>query len=96
MNLYGGKKIQLEQEKIKVYRAMVWSSQHVLNNLLNQMMMFKLTAESTPEFNPNIIKLFDEMVDDAEKQIKALSNITDLDENKIRDSVSAYEYLKDS
>ena len=77
----------VENEKLKIYQAMVWSSQHVLNNFLNQMMLFKLTADDTPNFDPKILLMFDEILHDAEERIEALSNIAILEENEIRNSV---------
>lgn len=82
--------ILIEHEKLKIYKAMVWSSQHVLNNFLNQMILFRLTAEDTPNFDSKVLAMFDEIMIEAEGQIKALSNVSNLEENEIRNSVAHY------
>ncbi|WP_417503912.1 hypothetical protein [Marinomonas gallaica] len=78
---------QLNSEKLKIYRAMVASTHHVLNNLLNQMLFVKMKAEDTPGFDPKVLKIYDTIVDDAKSQIEALSNVTEVNEDSITDSV---------
>lgn len=73
--------------KIKVYKAMIHSAHHILNNFLNQMMIFKLTAEDTPGFDPKILSLYDKIIGDATTQIDALSSITTIDDISIREAL---------
>ena len=80
----------MENEKNSIHKATLWSSQYVLNNFLNQMLIFKQTAEHTPDFNPAVLVLFDDIVDDAQKQIEALNNVESLSEEEIRNSVLPY------
>lgn len=81
------RKIRLQNEKNKVYRATIWSSQYVLNNCLNQMSILKRIAEATPDFSPSAIALLDDVINDATQQIEALSSIKNLEENEIKNSV---------
>lgn len=78
---------QVNKEKVKIYRAMVQSTHHVLNNFLNQMLIVKMKAESTPGFDPKVLKIYDKIVEDAQEQIRSLSNITHISEESIHDSV---------
>lgn len=78
---------QLNNEKVKIYRAMVKSTHHVLNNFLNQMYIVKMKAESTPGFDPKVLDMYDRIVSDAQQQIHALSNVTHVNEDNIHDSV---------
>ncbi|MCK4837816.1 MAG: hypothetical protein KAS94_03380 [Desulfobulbaceae bacterium] len=78
-----------EMEKIKVYKAMIHSTHHILNNFLNQMMIFKLTAEETPGFDYDVLSLYEKIIEDASIQIDALSSITNIDEISIRESVAS-------
>lgn len=78
---------RVSKEKLKIYRAMVQSTHHVLNNFLNQMLLVKMKAEATPGFDPNVLTIYDQIVEDAQRQIHALSNITDISESSIHDSV---------
>jgi len=77
-----------EQEKIKIYKAMMFSTHHILNNFLNNMQLFKMTAENTSDFDPEILSLYDVVIDDASAQIEALGNITAIDEGSIHASVT--------
>ena len=82
------KEYKVEHEKIKIYKAMMSSTHHVLNNFLNQMQLFKITAESIPDFDPDILVLYDQIMKDANEQIDALGSITSIDEVSIRSSVT--------
>jgi len=78
---------QIEVEKVKIYKAMIASSHHILNNFLNQMLIFKMTAEDTPGFDPNVLKLYDEIIEDAKRQLEALSSIKEITHKAIKESV---------
>ena len=78
---------KVEQEKLKVYRAMISSSHHILNNFLNQMQLFKITAENTPGFDRDVLGLYDRIMKEATEQIKALSNVSEVSEKHIQESV---------
>jgi len=79
---------RVEREKIKIYKAMLSSTHHVLNNFLNQMQLFKITAEQTPDFNPDVLALYEQIMKDATEQIDALGSIANIDEISIQNSVS--------
>ena len=74
-------------EKIKIYKAMLSSAHHILNNFINQMTIVKMTAEDTPGFDPNTLTIYDQIISDAAEQIDALSTITDISEESIIESV---------
>ena len=82
------KLVKLESEKVKIYTAMLSSSHHILNNFLNQMQLFRITAAKTPGFPPEVISMYDSIMKDAQTQIKALGNITNIDEKSILESVA--------
>ena len=79
---------KVEKEKVKVYRAMIFSAHHILNNFLHQMQVFKITAEHTPDFDPQILAMFDKIMEDASEQIQALSNVSEITEQSIKKSVA--------
>ena len=79
---------KIENEKIKIYEAMMFSTHHILNNFLNNMQLFKMTAEDTPEFDPEVLSLYDLVIKDASTQIEELGNITTIDETSIHASVT--------
>ena len=78
---------QIEHEKIKIYKAMLFSTHHILNNYMNQMMLFKITAKKTPGFDSKVLSMYDEIIKDTSTQIEALGNITDINEESINKSV---------
>lgn len=78
---------RINREKMKIYQAMVQSTHHVLNNLLNQMLFVKMKAEDTPGFDPEVINIYEEIVDEAQSQIHALSNVASVSEESIHESV---------
>ncbi len=78
---------KVEMEKVKIYKAMIASSHHILNNFLNQMLIFKMTAEETPGFDQNILKLYDEIINDAKQQLEALSSIGEVSQEAIEKSI---------
>lgn len=80
-------KQDVEQEKFKIYKAMMFSTQHILNNFLNEMQVFKMTAEETSDFDPEILGLYDEVIKESSTQIDALGSITQIDEATIHETV---------
>ena len=79
---------KIEDEKVKIYKAMMSSTHHILNNFLNQMELFKMIAEDTPGFNPEVLSLYEKTIEEASTQVEALSNITSIDEASIHASVA--------
>jgi signal transduction histidine kinase len=77
----------IEVEKARVYKAMIYSVHHVMNNFLNQMQLFKMAADMTPGFDPKMLELYESVIRDALTQIQALSTITKIDEGTITKSV---------
>ncbi len=80
--------IKIEAEKVKIYKAMVFSVHHIMNNFVNQMQLFKMEADDTPGFDRRVLELYDGVIADATRQITALSSVTKLDENAIKKSVA--------
>lgn len=75
------------QEKVKIYHSMLYASNHILRNLLNQIQVVRLEAESVSEFDPETLKMFDESVAEAEELVSKLSKIKCIDQKSIYDSL---------
>lgn len=86
-HLQKSRRRKIELERYKTFRAMMSSMDHILNNFLNQMGLFRLTAEETPEFDSTVLKLYDEVIDSTSAQIKTLGEITEFDEDTINETV---------
>ena len=86
---YQTKKIlKSEYEKRIVFRATVSASQHILNNLLNNMQYFKLKIDESKDFDKETSELFQQSIEGAEELVKKLSSVDEITEDKIKDSVS--------
>lgn len=82
------KKMKMENAKLNIYKAMLFSSHHILNNFIHQMNIFKITAEETPGFDKKVLVLYEEIINGANTQINSLSNLEKIDEFTIRTSVT--------
>ncbi len=80
-------KINVENGKIAIYKSMMIASNHILNNFLNQMLLFKEEAEDTESFDQEILDLYDEVIDKAVTQIEALNAIEKINEVEIYKAV---------
>lgn len=86
INIKKDRKVKEARESI--YKAMVQASDHILKNCLNQMLIIKYAAEETPDFNPEVLKSFDAIVDQAVAQLEALGEIENVDEDAIGKSIN--------
>lgn len=82
------KQHKIEIEKIKIYKAMLSSTHHILNNFLNQMQLFKMSAEDTKDFPADVLDLYDQIMEEASSKIDALGAITNIDATSILSSVA--------
>lgn len=82
---------ELFSQKAKLYKTMVHASNHVLRTCLNQMLLVKMTAEETPGFDPEMIKLFDQIVATANAQLEALSKLDTINEKAIWETIYEHE-----
>jgi hypothetical protein len=79
--------LEQENEKKEVFIATVTVMQHILNNFLNQMSLFKLEAEECENFDRTVLDLYDDVINEADSQIKKLSAVHTLTQQEIEDSV---------
>ncbi|MDH5232041.1 MAG: hypothetical protein OEZ58_02135 [Gammaproteobacteria bacterium] len=77
-----------ELEKQKIFLATVHSSHHIVNNLLNQMQYFQQEAMQSHTFNQEMIELYEQSMREGESLLKRLSEVNDIDETTIINSVT--------
>lgn len=77
----------LKIEKYKIFRAMLNSLHHIINNFLNQAQIVKLEAEKSRDFNKEILDIYENIIDEASELTKALESVDTIDAESIRDSV---------
>lgn len=76
-----------QREKENIYRATVAGTQHILNNLLNQLKLVEMEIARNPNFNPDVARKFSLMTDQAGELVNKLSSVSEVEEQKIKDSV---------
>ena len=74
-------------EALRIYNSMISASHHILNNLLNQMQLFRIEALKSKDFDHKIIRYFDDATDEATELIKQLSDIENITDKNIRSAM---------
>ena len=65
--------LQLKAEQLRVVQVTMRTVQDIVNNCLNQLLLLRLDAEA--HVSPESIKLFDQSIQDAAAQLKALADL---------------------
>lgn len=76
-----------EQEKREVYVATVRSTQHILNNLMNQMQLAFLDLDKQHCLESDTRKLLEKSIREGKEQVERLSSVSELSGESIEDSV---------
>ncbi len=77
-----------EDEKRQIFIATVGSTQHILNNLLNQIHVVFLKMDDEYRVDAKTRHMLKRSLRDAQAQVVRLSAVTELDEEAIRESVA--------
>lgn len=72
---------------LQTYNSMIYATHHILNNLLNQMQLFRMTALRSTDFDRETIRLYDNAIDEAQDLLGRLSRIENITEENILASV---------
>ncbi len=88
--------IEKQEEAIKVYRSTMDATHHILNNLLNQIQLLKMTALETENFDQEAIELFDQSIDEASNLIDRLSHVENVTAENIWASVDPQQIANPS
>ena len=73
--------IHKQLEVARMYSSISHSSQHILNNLINQMQLFELEAKRCSDFDKDIIYFYDKAILEASDLADTLSKVSDLPES---------------
>jgi len=76
-----------EEETRKIYLATVTATQHVMNNFLNQMQIFRLEADKKNCLDEEAAALLDSLIRESAGQIQQLASVRELTEENIKKSV---------
>ena len=75
--------IYKQLEVVRVYDSMIHTSNNILNNLLNQMQLFKEEALKSKDFDKDVIKLYDNSIKQASDLVDTFSNIKHMSQEHI-------------
>ena len=64
------------------------AGRHILNNLLNEMQLFKMEALKCKNFDADVLKMYDTSINEASDLIKRLSQVEDITEDNIWASIN--------
>jgi len=76
-----------EREKREVFLATVSSTQHILNNLLNQLQLVFFELDERHELESDTRKLLKRSIKDGKEQVERLSAVTEMRSESIEKSV---------
>jgi len=79
-----------EREKREVFLATVRSTQHILNNLLNQMQLAFFELDERHEFESDTRKLLKRSIREGKEQVERLSAVTEMRSESIEKSVKPH------
>lgn len=89
--LYADKQTKLllekEKEKYTIFKATIKSSQHILNNLMNQMSYLKMVADEKGAFNSEDTETYKCSINEGRELVLKLSAVDELTEENIINSV---------
>ena len=75
-------------EAAKVYLAMARSSQHILNNLITNLMYFEKKAVDSASFNDKTIKMMHSSMEESKELIAKLTSIEEVSDANIYDAIN--------
>lgn len=78
-------------EVAHTYTSMIHVSHHVLNNVINQMQLFKIEALRNESFDRDVINLYDNAIKEASDLGNTLSKVKDITELDIWNSSNEQE-----
>ena len=87
---YSTKKLLIKEKQLeatRIYNSMIYASQHILNNLLNQMLLFKIEALRSKDFDREAIKIYDDTISEARELLERLSQVEHITDENIWASV---------
>ena len=79
---------QKQLEAARIYNSMSSAGRHILNNLLNEMQLFKMEALKCKNFDADVLKMYDTSINEASDLIKRLSQVEDITEDNIWASIN--------
>ena len=89
------KKLEVQEERLKVLRATMATVNDIVNNFLNQLQLFRIKAEKKNALEPELLALMDTITQNTTGKLKKLSELDSTPEKKVADSI-VIDYEKSS
>ena len=80
-----------ELEALHIYNSTLFATHHILNNLLNQMLLFVMEAKKCSNFNREVIEEVEIAIGEASGLINKLSNVQVISEENIKVAIKPEE-----
>ena len=74
-DFFSKKLLNKETEKWEVYTSMIRANNHILNNFLSKMYLFKLEADESKDFDKEVLAQYTEIINETKAKIKNLEGI---------------------
>lgn len=71
----------------EIYSSMISAMHHILNNFFNGMELVRMEAKGCKDFDPKIISLYDESVQEAVGKINSLSELEEISDDAIWEKI---------
>lgn len=80
--------MQHERDKLQIYQATIHSTQHILNNLLNQMQLIRLEMDNPGQYKDDLKETFESCFSEGKSLVDRLSTVNALTPEEIIKAVS--------
>ncbi len=77
------KKLEVQEERLKVLRATMRTVHDIVNNFLNNLQLFQLEAEEKNALEPESLALMDSIIRDTTAKLKKLSDLDSIPEKQM-------------
>lgn len=84
--------IELQAQRLEVLRATMRTVQDIVNNFLNNLMLFRLEAEEKHALSESSLKLMDSLITETGAKLNALGELEKVQEKPMADGLPGIDY----
>ncbi|WP_438712445.1 hypothetical protein ACSTS3_08915 [Aquimarina muelleri] len=95
LNLVESFKRKIYLQKKKAYLSMLDESNHMIKKLLYQLQIIRMEAKNSPNFDKQVLRMFDTSIEDAVTMLNKLSDIKKIDKDHIFKKIKPKERSRD-
>lgn len=91
---WGRKKIEVNEERLKVMHATMRTVHHIVNNFLNSLQLFCNEAENSNALEPESLEMLHDMIHDTASKLRAISDLDSTPEKEMASGIGIdYEQI---